>query len=191
MKKVSLAEAVKILKNGGLVIYPTETAYGLGADATDRPAAAAVYRQKSRSARKPLATIAASEAMVRRFFALEPAAARLARRYWPGPLTLILRVRDRRLARALGRDRLGVRVSGHPLARALSRGLGAPIVATSANRSGRGNRYSPRTAAAEFGDLPVLDAGTLPRRRPSTVVAFKRGRPVVLRQGMIGIISSE
>lgn len=188
LRKVSLKEAVRILRSGGLAVYPTDTAYGLAADSRDRGAVEAIYAGKGRERRKPLAMIAASEEMVRRHFRLEGAAAGLARKHWPGPLTLILPIRDAKMRRALGLAEGGVRVPASRMARELSAGVGAPIVSTSANRSGGGQRYSPRTAVASLGaDVPVLDGGVLPRRAPSTVVAFRRGKPVVLRQGAIRV----
>ncbi|MBP9748824.1 Sua5/YciO/YrdC/YwlC family protein, partial [Patescibacteria group bacterium] len=93
---VSLAQAKTVLKNGGVVVYPTETAYGIGCDARDSVAVRELYRIKGREKKKPLAVIAADLAMVKRFFHLDAAAFRLAKQYWPGPLTLVLSARDGR-----------------------------------------------------------------------------------------------
>ncbi len=189
-----IREAVRILKEGGVVVFPTETAYALGCDARNAKAVRRVYALKGRSRRKPLACIAADTAMVRKFFLLSPLSSLLAKRHWPGPLTLVLPVRDARLRRALGLRAAGVRVTPHPVAAALAAGLGAPIVATSANRSGRGACYSLRSVLSSLGRdanrLVTIDGGRLPRRKPSTVVGFRRGKPIVFREGPI-IIGKE
>lgn len=196
-RAASLAMAVRILRNGGTVVVPTETSYGIAADACNARAVAAVRRLKGRG-EKPMALIASSTAMVRTYFHMPALAVRLARRHWPGPLTLVLPVRDRTLARAgLSRDggspaergAVGVRVPSAAVPRALSRALGRPIVATSANRSGA----PPAPALAEFvlqfrgKKLPdaFLDAGRLPPRMPSTVAAVTDGRVRILRPGPV------
>jgi L-threonylcarbamoyladenylate synthase len=191
-RKVTTGEAVRILRSGGLIVYPTDTAYGLGCDATYATAVKKIFSLKGRNPKKPLATIAASEAMVREYFRLDEIAADLARRHWPGALTLILPITDSRLKKALGLRAAGVRVPASASARKLSAALGRPIVSTSANRSGGANRYSARTALISLGaDVAVVDGGVLPRRRPSTVVVFKKGKAIVLRQGTIELASGE
>ncbi len=189
-RRASLAAAVRILKRGGVVVVPTETSYGLAADACRPRAVAEVRRLKGRGD-KPMALMASSPTMVRSFFHVEALAGRLIRRYWPGPLTVILPLRDRRLGRAgLSRhDGIGVRVPGHAVPRALSRALGCPIVATSANRSG----LPVASGLAEFvlqfqgKKLPeaFLDAGLLPLRSPSTVVRIVDGNIRIVRPGRI------
>jgi L-threonylcarbamoyladenylate synthase len=191
MKRVTINQAAKILKSGRIAVYPTETAYALGADARSRAAVLEIYRLKGRDRKKPLALIAASLNMVRRNFALQGAAERLALRFWPGPLTLILPIRERKIIKALKIKEAGVRVSPHRVARALSRAIGGPIVATSANQSGRANSYSAKSAARAFkNQIPVVDAGRIPRRPSSTVVAFRRDQPIVLRPGPVKITDS-
>lgn len=182
-----IREAVAVLRRGELVAYPTETAYALGADVTNSGAVRRIYRMKGRPGNKPLATIAADIATVKKFFVLNRLAARLARRYWPGPLTIVLPVRDENVRRVLG-SRVGVRVSPHPVARALARGLGRPIVATSANRSGRGNSFSIADVCNQFGTTMIrsmVAEGRLPRRKTSTVVEIRRGKIIVHRRGAI------
>ncbi len=186
----SLKRAIAVLRRGGVVVMPTETSYGLAADAANPRAVARVRRLKGRG-NKPFALIAASQAMVRASFRVAPRSAGLMRRHWPGPLTLVLPARDRRLVRAglATTADIGVRVPAAPVARALARGLGRPIIATSANVSGAPDCY----ALADFllacsgrGQPDAfLDAGRLPRRRPSTVVAVHEGRLRILRRGAI------
>lgn len=194
-----IRNAVRVLKEGGLVIYPTETAYAIGCDARNKEAVEMIYALKRRRKKKPLALIAADLRMVKRFFKFPISNLQSLVRYWPGPLTLILQTRDQRIARAIGRKDVGVRVSSHPVARALSRGLGAPIVATSANRSGKGNCYSVRCALRSLliprksnlqpliSNLLTINGGILPRRKPSTIVAFRRGKLVLVRKGPVKI----
>ena len=181
--------ALAALKREELIVYPTDTAYALGCDATSRAAVLEVYRIKVRHARKPLATIAASTAMVEKFFRVSKRAALLMRKFWPGPLTLVLPVRDPLLRRALGAA-VGVRVPASPYARALARRLGRPIVATSANRAGRGNAYTLRGAMRKLGtrgyaDITMVPGGRLARRPPSTVIELQGSRLVVHRRGPI------
>lgn len=189
---VSLARAKLIVKNGGVVVYPTETAYGIGCDARDVAAVREIFRIKGRERKKPLAVIAADLAMVKRFFVVDAAMLRLATRYWPGPLTIVLRTRDTRLQKALGRTYIGVRVSSHRVATALSRAVGAPIVSTSANASGGKNCYSvtavQRSLGSAVSGVAVFDGGPLRARAPSTLVVLRRGIPVVLRQGSVKIM---
>lgn len=142
------------LRHGGLLIYPTETAYAIGCDATNARAVRAIFRLKGRERGKPLPLIAASVAMAKRYARFTPLARRLARRWWPGALTIVLpqlrhsEGRARGISHhdkvaalapgALARDgTLALRISSHPIARALSQRLGRPIISTSANRSGQ------------------------------------------------------
>ena len=189
----ALDSAVKHLGAGGLVVYPTETAYALGADATNAAAVRTIFQVKARTASKALPLIVASTAMARRTATFPPLAARLARAHWPGPLTLVLPVkRSGRLAfGAAASGTVALRVSSHPIARMLCENLGRPIISTSANRSGHGACYSIRGVKREFKKIStpimVLDAGTLARRRPSTIVRVAP-HPVVLRVGSIKIL---
>lgn len=186
-----LRRAAAVLRAGGVVVVPTETSYALAADGTHRAAISRIRRLKGRGP-KPMAVMAASSHMASRFFTINPVSARLARRHWPGPLTLVLPVRNARLARtALSRGAVGVRVPGFAAARQLSARVGAPLVATSANRSGKPACRSVRAFRAQFRGHPLpdlfLDAGALPRRRPSTVVRVAGERMLVLRQGAVRV----
>lgn len=185
-----IQEAAAVLKRGGLVVYPTETAYALGCDATDREAVARIYALKARDARKPLPLIAADPRQVRRVAHLDPVSATLAATFWPGPLTLVLRARPglpKGVASA--RKETAVRVSGEPIARALAKTLGRPIVSTSANRSGRATTYRLVDLLDDVGTGPdfCLDAGELPPHPPSTIVrCFTNGACEILRPGPVG-----
>lgn len=188
MRGTSVRQVASVIRQGGVAIVPTDTAYGLAADARNARAIGAVKRLKGRATNKSIALVAADVAQVRRFFHLPPAASRLARQHWPGPLTLVLRPRSGRLAvRALSpTGRLGVRVPAERHVRHLCAFVGAPLTATSANRSGLGECYTVRAARRSLGRLiPALDAGPLRRRRPSTVVRLDGARLTILRPGPI------
>lgn len=186
----AIARAVEALRDGGLVAMPTETVYGLAARAADERAIAAVYALKGRPAGNPLILHAADEAMARGCCDAWPAeASRIAAALWPGPVTLVLPRASwvPRIATG-GRDRVAVRVPAHPLALALLAGLGEPVVAPSANRSGA---VSPTTAdhvreAFASAGVLVLDGGPCGVGLESTVVDLASPHPRVLRPGVVG-----
>jgi len=189
----ALKKAASALKSGGLVIYPTETAYALGCDPKNAKAVKRLFSVKKRDASKPLPMIAASAAMAKRFLHLDRYASTLAAAFWPGPLTLVcanFHGREKtRLAPGVAskRGELAVRVSPHPVAEALSRALGRPIVSTSANRSGRRTPYDVPAVLADLGTLPdlVLDAGRLRKMPASTIVRPTGGVVEILREGPV------
>lgn len=185
-----LAEAAAILRAGGLVAFPTETVYGLGADATSEAAVARIFAAKGRPAVNPLIAHVASLDLARAQGAFSAEAARLAEAFWPGPLTLVVPAASGvsvcPRARA-GRDTIALRVPAHPVARALVGAAGCPVAAPSANRSGR---VSPVTAAHVLEDLNgtvdlVLDGGRCPMGLESTIVACLDGPPRLLRAGAV------
>ncbi len=186
----AIAEAVRVLAAGGLVAFPTETVYGLGADATNGTAVARLYVAKARPAFNPLIAHVADIASARKLALFEDAAEKLAKAFWPGPLTLVLRKRAdcpvADLATA-GLDTIAVRVPAHPVAHEILHRLGKPVVAPSANRSGH---VSPTTAAHVLSDLRgridlVIDGGPAPVGVESTIVACANGRVLLLRPGGI------
>src|SRR5262245_5420312 len=182
-----LAHAVAVLEGGGLVAFPTETVYGLGADASSDAAAARIFAAKGRPRGHPLIVHLAEGARLDDWARDVPETARrLARAAWPGPLTIIVR-RGPRVAAAVtgGADTVGLRVPAHPVAQALLRGFGGGIAAPSANRFGR---VSPTTAdhvAADLGaDVDyILDGGPCAVGVESTIIDLSRGRAVLLRPG--------
>jgi len=190
-----IARAAGILRQGGLVAFPTETVYGLGADATSERAIARLYAVKGRPATHPLIVHLGDPAWLDDWVQEVPAEARrLAEHFWPGPLTLILR-RSARVPLAVtgGQDTVGVRVPRHSVALALLRAFGSAIAAPSANRFGR---VSPTTAAHVEADLGgdvdlVLDGGPCEVGIESTIVDVSRGDLVVLRPGGISIAQIE
>lgn len=188
-----LSAALRALQSGQLIIYPTDTAYAIGADATNSAAVRAVQQVKKRIDAKPLPLIAADTAQVSQVALLHPEEKELAEKYWPGPLSLLLERRDGISEDVtLGLPRVAVRVPHMPFARELAQRLGHPIVATSANLSGYGAKYDPDEILRELGagnHLPVLlvDAGVLPEQPPSTIAECRDGRILIHRQGPVRI----
>jgi L-threonylcarbamoyladenylate synthase len=183
-----LARAAAILRDGGLVSFPTETVYGLGADATNAEAVAGIYAAKERPSFNPLIAHVDSFESARLQGVFDETAQRLAKAFWPGPLTLVVPVAPTctisDLARA-GLDSVGLRVPAHLLAHALLEKVGRPVAAPSANRSGR---VSPTDADHVLGDLDgridaVLDGGAAEVGVESTIVACLGGAPRLLRPG--------
>ena len=189
MTASSLPDAIQALRDGGLVLMPTETVYGLAADAANGRAVAAIYAAKGRPSFNPLIAHVTGLAAAQRIARLDDRALALARAFWPGPLTLVAPILDRDavcdLARA-GLDTVAVRAPGHPAAQALLAGFGGPVVAPSANRSGR---PSPTTFADAWDETgattaAALDGGACAVGLESTVIAALDAGPVrLLRPG--------
>jgi L-threonylcarbamoyladenylate synthase len=186
----ALGRAVEVLRGGGLVAFPTETFYGLGAAALDGAAVKAVFVIKGRPEAKPVLVLVDSLRMVERLAQVPDRARQLMARHWPGALTLVLPARPGLPAElTAGTGTVGVRLSSHPVARGLVRALGGPVTAPSANASGA----APPTAAAEvlaaFGGAIalVLDGGTSPGGEPSTVLDVSVDPPRVIRQGSVKV----
>lgn len=184
-----IAEAARRLRAGGLVAFPTETVYGLGANALDPDAVGRIFAAKGRPPTNPVIVHVPGEAEARQVVADWPAAAAaLARRFWPGPLTLVL-PRGAHVPRSVtaGLDQVAVRAPRHPVALALLRTAGLPVAAPSANRS---TRLSPTTAAhvvAALGDRVdlVLDGGPTDVGIESTVLDLTGEVPRILRPGVV------
>ena len=186
-----IARAVDVLRAGGLVAFPTETVYGLGADASNPRALDRLFSVKGRPADHPVIVHVARAAQLDDLGRDVPDVAHtLADAFWPGPLTLVVRRRTDRVAAAAtgGRDTVGIRVPDHPVARALLDAFGDGIAAPSANRFGR---VSPTTAQHVRDDLDgdvdiVLDGGPCTVGVESTIVDVSGAAPAVLRVGGIG-----
>lgn len=186
----ALADAVALLRAGEVVAFPTETVYGLGADATNPHAVARIFAIKGRPSFNPLIAHVASLEQALALGEFSGAAERLATAFWPGPLTVVTPVGVSRgvcdLARA-GLGSIALRMPRHAMALALIEGLGRPIAAPSANRSGR---VSPVSAAHVRADLGadvrcILDAGVSACGLESTIVGFLSGEATLLRPGAI------
>lgn len=186
----SIKRAAELLRAGRLVAFPTETVYGLGSDATNGQAVAAIYAAKGRPLFNPLiihvADVAASDALIE----WNDTARLLATTFWPGPLTLILPRKDSArvsLLASAGLDTLAVRVPSHPVAQKLLRAVGVPIAAPSANASGKLSPTAPIHVAQSLGDQVdlILAGGRTQIGVESTVVNMTGPRPIIMRPGGI------
>lgn len=185
----AISQVVERLQRGEFVGLPTETVYGLAADAGNDLAVARIYAAKGRPTFNPLIAHVSSLDMAMLEAVLDERAQRLVARFWPGPLTLVLPLagshRVCELARA-GLQSVALRMPGHPVALELIRAFGGPLAAPSANRSGRISPTTAQDVVAELGDQPglVLDAGPARVGLESTIVAVLPGEPVrLLRPG--------
>ena len=186
----SIARAAKALRAGRLVAFPTETVYGLGADATNARAVAEVFAAKGRPRFNPLIVHVESQQAAERFAVLNEKARRLAAAFWPGPLTLVLERRpDAPIADLVtaGLDTLALRAPDHPVARALLKEAGIPIAAPSANRSGHVSPTRAEHVLADLGDIPamILDGGPTAHGLESTVLDVTGASVVLLRPGAV------
>ena len=185
-----IRDAVRTIQRGDLVVFPTETVYGLGADALNPEAVKKIFRAKGRPTHKALIVLICSPKDLRRVARkIPPIAFPIMKRFWPGPLTLIFKKRRTVPASVGNGDTVAVRSSSHPVARALVRMLGKPIVAPAANRSGRQN---PRTLPPVFRELKnrpeialFLDGGKTPIGTPSTILDLTKRPPAILRTGPV------
>ena len=187
-----LAEALVVLLSGGTVVYPTETAYGLGADFFSPRAYQRVFAIKNRSERKPLPVIIPNFQYAQTIVSFTPEASKLAQKYWPGPLTLVLPFLYAKEWTHHGDAYLALRVSSHPFAASLAQAFGRPLIATSANISCDKACYSAEAVIRQMSqshltpDL-VIDMGDLPDIEPSTMVRVDDQGIAVLRSGPIRI----
>jgi L-threonylcarbamoyladenylate synthase len=184
-----IAEAAAIIRGGGLVAFPTETVYGLGADATNAEAVAAIFTAKGRPGYNPLIVHAGSVTGARACVTAWPAVAeRLAERFWPGPLTLVL-PKDASITDIVtaGLQTVGVRIPAHPVALALLTAAAVPVAAPSANRSTQVSPTQGSHVAESLGASPdlILDAGPASVGIESTVLDLTSAIPTILRPGMI------
>ncbi|MBT4850370.1 threonylcarbamoyl-AMP synthase [Candidatus Parcubacteria bacterium] len=188
---ITLQKALDVLRGGGLVVYPTETSYGLGCDFYNKKAIEKIYKVKEREAGKPLSVIVPDFVYATSLVDFSDAARRLAMENWPGPLTLVLPFKysdwqghsDKYLA---------LRVSNHPLAGDLSINFGNPIVATSANISQKGDSYDPYFIVDQFKQQKLkpdllINVGELPKKLPSTIIKVDGDDVEILRQGGLEI----
>ncbi len=183
--EAGIAYAVSILRAGGIVALPTETVYGLAADAANPQAVARVFAAKDRPVFNPLIAHVSGAGMAAELVTIEPLAALLMARFWPGPLTLVLPVLADAPVAALARaglPTLAVRAPAHTVAQAVIAGLGRAVVAPSANRSGG---LSPTRAEHVTLDAPVLDGGPCRWGVESTIIGVSGGAATLLRPGAI------
>jgi L-threonylcarbamoyladenylate synthase len=186
----AIAKAAALLKEGKLAAFPTETVYGLGGDATNGRAVAAIFAAKGRPRFNPLIVHLPDAGKVEAHAEMTPLARSLADAFWPGPLTLVLQRKKSSTLSDLvsaGLDSVAVRVPDHPIAQALLRAADRPLAAPSANRSGRLSPTRAEHVAADFGDevALILDGGPTAHGLESTVIDARGDAPVMLRPGAV------
>lgn len=186
----NIAAAARALRSGRLVAFPTETVYGLGADATNGEAVARIYEAKGRPAFNPLIVHVGDTATARGIGVLTPMAERMAAAFWPGPLTLVLERRpDTGISELVtaGLDTVAIRVPDHPLAQAIIQASGLPLAAPSANRSGHVSATTARHVIDDLGDAVdiVLDGGPTTHGLESTILDVTDHVVRLLRPGAV------
>ena len=181
--------AVSIVKRGGVIAYPTETYYGLGADIRNEQALEKLYAIKGRSFDKPISIIIGTHEDLPRFAeTVTPAAEILVKQFWPGGVTLLFDASPVIPGRlTAGTGKIGIRLSSDPVATILARNLSGAITATSANRSGAGECASAREVLESLGDTvdAMLDWGRTPGGAGSTIVDTTTDPPVIIREGVV------
>ena len=187
-----MTDVAEALEQGTTLVYPTETCYGLGCDATNAEAVERIYAIKGRTKEKSLILLADSLDMMAPYIDISPRLKEIEQKYWPGALTVIVPIQGNRLAHGVvaGDGTIAFRVTSHPLAQKIVHALGRPLVSTSANVAGGPNSYSADDVlsafdAAETQPDVVIDGGILPVRAPSTVVRLRGDKIEVVRQGEI------
>lgn len=188
----SVQEAVSLLQKGGVIVFPTETTYGLGCDPRNIEAVERIFAIKGRDWKKPLLLVAGSWAQVEGVAHLSPKARAFAREYWPGPLTLVLPKRED-VALAPGvvmNEEVSIRYSSSEVVQRLTGAFGFPIIATSANLSGQpDNRSAQAVQEAGLAVDYIFDGGNLPFSKPSTLARVQAdGTIEVIREGAITLL---
>lgn len=180
--------AADVLKNDGIVVYPTDTLYGVAADALSRKAVIKVYNAKGRDFKKPLSIAFDSLSHARKYVKFNKITLRLARKFLPGPLTMILPMRYK-FPKELtyGSENVGVRIPDNRIALELIKEFGYPITATSANISGNDDPVTAEDAANQIGNKVnlVLDGGRCKLRKPSTIMKISNDEIEIVREGAI------
>jgi len=197
-QKKAINAAVRVLQQGGVIAFPTETTYGLACDPRNTKAVKKIFRIKGRDDGKPLQLIAASRAQVAALATINAPTKKAIAMHWPGALTLLLPLKKgvRLAAQVSPKRTIGIRVSSAPLAQSLARAFGHPIAATSANRSGNTPAFSGKGVVDAFHTHPMkpdllIDAGTIPRNKPSTVAQIADdGTVEIFRQGSVRLTST-
>lgn len=192
-KNLQIPEIADQLKKGKTIVYPTETCYGLGCDASNQAAVDKIFEIKKRDKHKPLLVIAHDPAVMMKYVEWNPILDDLAEKYWPGPLTIVARAKENSgLARGVVADdnTIAFRITAHSLATELCEALDKPLVSTSANIASMDNPYDIEHVVDMFKNNEtqpdvLIDAGVLPYQTPSTIIKIRNGEVEVIRQGQI------
>ncbi len=186
----SVARAAAVLRAGGIVLYPTDTLYGLGADALSDEKVAKVYDIKGREELKPIHAIVADLEMAERYGDVNDEMRVIEKKLPKGKITFVVKKKDVNTGIMHGIDTFGFRIPDNELCIALSKAFDGPITATSANKSGKKPERSVEKILAQLGDAAsglnlIIDAGELQERKPSTVIDMTGERPLIVREGAI------
>lgn len=189
---VDISTIVKALQAGKTIVYPTETCYGLGCDATNADAVAKIFAIKKRQANKSMLVVMPDVATAKEHVVWNEELQAIADQYWPGPVTAVAYADTSNMAPVLVRDdgTIAFRITSHPIAQQIASKLGAPLVSTSANIASMESPYDIEQVQAMFDGQThqpdiIIDGGTLPERAPSTIVSTVGGALTVLRQGEV------
>lgn len=193
--QTGIADAIELLKNGGIVLHPTETCYGIACDLSNHHAVEKVFLLKKRSFDQPISALFPDIEMAGLYVEWIDGALELAKKNLPGPFTLVLPLKKDAPKKLFPtpeehNETIGVRISSDPIAHALVNGFESVLSTTSANLHGQPNLYDPAAIIAQFSDntaddILLLDGGVLPERAPSTIMIHKKGVWSVVRQGEI------
>jgi len=192
--KEIIENAIRVLKRGGVVIFPTDTSYGISCDPASQKAVNKIFKIKNRPKSEPVLLVAASRRMVEKYALIKNQASRLAGKYWPGPLTLLLPKEPgiRFSSGIVSHDMIAFRVPEYKPLLQLVRKFKKPIVSTSANIAGQKPIYDGNMLVYEFAsgrvrpDL-IVNIGKLPKNPPSAVVAIENGKKIIVRRGKLKI----
>lgn len=185
--------ATEVLENKGVVVYPTDTLYGLGANALDEDAVLKIYKIKKRDRNKPLPIIARDLKMVKRIACVDSKVEKILSKIWPGPITVVLRKKDIISYALTGNsETVAIRIPDNKFISALMDEIDFPITATSANISGESNLLNPEKIISKFksGELKpdlFINAGKVENPKPSTIIDLTTGIPKILRVGIVGM----
>ncbi len=190
--RTTLGSATEILKAGGVIIYPTDTLYGIGANAFDENAISKVYKIKKQNRNKPISIIARDIKMARKVACIDSKVEAILNRIWPGPITVVLRKKDIIPYSLTGNNEtIAIRIPKNNFISALMASLDFPITATSANISGEKDLLKPEAIAEkfatseEFPDL-FISNGDINNMKPSTIIDLTTANPKILRMGVVG-----
>ncbi len=204
LKSQDLQQVIESLKAGCTIIYPTETCYGIGGDATNPEVVEKIYKIKQRREEKPFLVVVPDVAMAMEYLEWSPQLDEIASKYWPGAVTVVGESKVHKVHKVQKSVKslcdgviapdgtVALRVTAHPIAAALAQALGGPLISTSANISGREPSYSAEEVIKMFENSEnqpdiLLDYGVLPQNPPTTIVRVVGGEVRVLRQGGIKI----
>ncbi|MFA5175470.1 MAG: L-threonylcarbamoyladenylate synthase [Patescibacteria group bacterium] len=202
LKKENLDKAVELLKKGKILIFPTETSYGLGCDATNQKAVDKIFKIKGRQTDKPLLVVAPTVELAKKYLEWSDILEKISSKRWPGPITVVgkYKINNSKTEKLKLSDgvaakdgTVAMRVSDHPVCKFLSEKLGSPLVATSANLSEAGDIYDSADAIKifenrEFKPDAILDYGRVPFCKPTTIVSVIEKKIKILRQGEMNVL---